>query len=150
MRESGSLAVLGDVNFFFIPSILAQKESRREPPSGWGGFKFMPCFFAEARPLAFNPPFGFFPSFLVHAGVLAIYNFQARLVDVLQHWHNNLLTEVACECFAPNMGQADVHINIDLESELRGTITEQVVFTDILPTHDTKIKQGVELRTIRV
>jgi hypothetical protein len=72
MRESGSLAVFGDVSFFFIPSILAQKESRREPPSGWGGFKFMPCFFAEARPLAFKPPLGFFPSFLCHAGLLAI------------------------------------------------------------------------------
>ena len=82
MRESGSLAVFGDVNFFFIPSILAQKESLREPPSGWGGFKFMPCAFAEARPLAFKPPFGFLPSFLVHAGVLAIYDFQLRLINV--------------------------------------------------------------------
>ena len=72
MRESGSLAVLADVNFFFIPSILAQKESRREPPSGWGGFKFIPCFLAEARPLAFKPPLGFLPSFLCHAGDLAI------------------------------------------------------------------------------
>ena len=72
MRESGSLAVLAEVSFFFMPSILAQKESRREPPSGWGGFKFMPCFFAEARPLAFKPPLGFFPSFLCHAGLLAI------------------------------------------------------------------------------
>jgi len=72
MRESGSLAVLVDVNFFFIPSILAQKESRREPPSGWGGFKFMPCFFAEARPLAFKPPLGFLPSFLCHAGDFAM------------------------------------------------------------------------------
>jgi hypothetical protein len=72
MRESGSLAVFGDVNFFFIPSILAQKESRREPPSGWGGFKFIPCFFAEARPLAFKPPLGFLPSFRVHAGDFAM------------------------------------------------------------------------------
>ena len=84
MRESGSLAVLADVSFFFIPSILAQKESRREPPSGWGGFKFMPCFFAEARPLAFKPPFGFLPSFLCHAGDLAIYDFQFRFVDCIQ------------------------------------------------------------------
>ena len=84
MRESGSLAVLVDVNFFFIPSILAQKESRREPPSGWGGFKFMPCFFAEARPLAFKPPLGFLPSFLCHAGDLAIYDFQFGLMNVLK------------------------------------------------------------------
>jgi hypothetical protein len=30
----GSLAVLADVSFFFMPVILAQKLSRREPPSG--------------------------------------------------------------------------------------------------------------------
>ena len=72
MRESGSLAVFSLVSFFFMPLILAQKESRREPPSGWGRFKFMPCAFAEARPLAFNPPSGFLPSFLCHAGLLAI------------------------------------------------------------------------------
>ena len=72
MRESGSLAVFVDVSFFFIPSILAQKESLREPPSGWGGFKFMPCFLAEARPLAFKPPFSDLPSLRVHAGDLAI------------------------------------------------------------------------------
>jgi hypothetical protein len=34
MREFGSLAVFALVNFFFMPVILAQKESRREPPSG--------------------------------------------------------------------------------------------------------------------
>jgi hypothetical protein len=72
IRESGSLAVFELVNFFFIPLILAQKESRREPPSGWGRFKFMPCALAEARPLAFKPPSGFLPSFLVHAGDLAM------------------------------------------------------------------------------
>ena len=59
------------------------KESRREPPSGWGGFKFMPCFFAEARPLAFKPPLGFFPSALCHAGDLAIKNCQSGLVSQL-------------------------------------------------------------------
>ena len=72
MRLSGSLAVFALVSFFFIPLILAQKESRREPPSGWGGFKFIPCFFAEARPLAFKPPLGFLPSFRVHAGDFAM------------------------------------------------------------------------------
>jgi len=76
MREFGSFAVFSLVSFFFIPLILAQKESRREPPSGWGGFKFMPCAFAEARPFAFKPPLGFFPSLRVHAALLAIYNFQ--------------------------------------------------------------------------
>jgi len=83
MRESGSFAVSALVNFFFMPLILAQKESRREPPSGWGGFKFMPCALAEARPLAFKPPLGFLPSFLVHAGDLAIGYFQFGLVDIL-------------------------------------------------------------------
>ena len=72
MREFGSLAVFSEVSFFFIPLILAQKESRLLPPSGWGGFKFMPCFLAEARPLAFNPPSGFLPSLRVHAADLAI------------------------------------------------------------------------------
>ena len=72
MREFGSLAVFALVSFFFMPLILAQKESRREPPSGWGRFKFMPCALAEARPLAFKPPSGFLPSFLCHAGLLAI------------------------------------------------------------------------------
>jgi hypothetical protein len=32
------LAVLAEVNFFFIPFIRAQNESRRDPPSGCGGF----------------------------------------------------------------------------------------------------------------
>jgi hypothetical protein len=36
IRLFGSLAVLALVNFFFIPVILAQKESLREPPSGCG------------------------------------------------------------------------------------------------------------------
>ena len=72
MRLFGSLAVFALVNFFFMPLILAQKESRRLPPSGWGGFKFMPCFLAEARPLAFKPPLGFLPSLRCHAGDLAI------------------------------------------------------------------------------
>ena len=104
MRESGSLAVLGDVSFFFIPSILAQNESLREPPSGWGGFKFMPCALAEARPLAFKPPFGFLPSFLVHAGDLAIYDFQFGMIDIFQHWHDNFLTEVTLKCFLTYVG----------------------------------------------
>jgi hypothetical protein len=38
IRLFGSFAVLGEVSFFFIPFIRAQKESRLEPPSGWGAF----------------------------------------------------------------------------------------------------------------
>jgi len=37
----------------------------------------MPCFFAEARPLAFKPPFSDLPSLRVHAG-LAICYFQVQ------------------------------------------------------------------------
>jgi hypothetical protein len=84
MRESGSLAVFALVSFFFMPLILAQKESRREPPSGWGGFKFIPCAFAEARPLAFKPPFSDLPSFLCHAGLLAIVNICGKQITHAQ------------------------------------------------------------------
>jgi hypothetical protein len=38
MRLLGSLAVFSLVNFFFMPVIRAQKESRLLPPSGWGAF----------------------------------------------------------------------------------------------------------------
>ena len=58
-----------------MPLILAQKESRREPPSGWGRFNpGLPGLAAlyEALPLAFKPPFSDLPSFLCHAGLLAI------------------------------------------------------------------------------
>lgn len=38
-----------------------------------GGFRVPPvCALYEARPLAFNPPLGFLPSFLVHAAVFGI------------------------------------------------------------------------------
>ena len=75
IRLFGSLAVLAEVSFFFIPVILAQNESLRDPPSGCGAFK--PGFpglaaLYDALPFAFSPPLGFFPSFLVHAGDLAI------------------------------------------------------------------------------
>jgi len=72
IRLFGSFAVFDEVNFFFIPDIRAQKESLREPPSGWGGFKCIPSLAADALPLAFRPPFGFFPSLRCHAGVLMI------------------------------------------------------------------------------
>jgi hypothetical protein len=34
----GSLAVLAEVSFFFMPDIRAQNDFLREPPSGWGAF----------------------------------------------------------------------------------------------------------------
>ena len=95
MRESGLFAVFALVSFFFIPPILAQKESRREPPSGWGAFKFIPCALAEARPLAFKPPFGFLPSLRVHAGDLAIVHHRSHTWASAKEdsvWTNNALT----------------------------------------------------------
>jgi hypothetical protein len=77
IRLFGSLAVLALVNFFFMPVILAQNDFLREPPSGCGAFKpGLPGLAAlyDALPLAFSPPFGFFPSLRCHAGVLAICN----------------------------------------------------------------------------
>jgi hypothetical protein len=71
----GSLAVFLLVSFFFIPDILAQNDFLRAPPSGWGRFRpGLPGLAAlyEARPLAFKPPFGFFPSARCHAGVFAM------------------------------------------------------------------------------
>jgi len=77
IRLFGSLAVLAEVFFFFIPDILAQNEAFRPASSlvlgfGAGGFKFMPCAFALALPLAFKPPFSDWPSLRCHAGDLAI------------------------------------------------------------------------------
>ena len=80
MRLFGSLRVFSLVNFFFMPSILEQKLLRRAASFsvfgfGAGGFKFMPSALAEARPLAFKPPFGSLPSALCHAGDLGLANF---------------------------------------------------------------------------
>jgi hypothetical protein len=38
IREFGSLAVLAEVSFFFMPDILAQNDFFLEPPSGCGRF----------------------------------------------------------------------------------------------------------------
>jgi len=95
--ESGSFAVLGDVSFAFIPDILAQKDFFLDPPSGWGGFKFIPSFFADARPLAFKPPFGFFPSLRCHAGDLAI---EHRCSNV--GWNATIDAVVSQNTFAGN------------------------------------------------
>lgn len=63
-----------------IPPIRAQNDLRRAAAFGLrfacfaetGGFRFMPCAFADARPLAFRPPFGSLPSLRCQAGDLAI------------------------------------------------------------------------------
>jgi hypothetical protein len=75
MRLSGSFAVLAEVNFFLMPDILAQNDFLRLPPSGCGAFSpGLPGLAAlyDALPLAFKPPFSALPSFLCHAGDLAI------------------------------------------------------------------------------
>ena len=77
MRLLGSLAVLDEVNFFFIPDILAQKEALR-PSSflvfgcGAGGLRLCPSALAEALPLALRPPAGFLPSLRCQAGDFAM------------------------------------------------------------------------------
>jgi len=56
-----------------IPPMRARNEARLGlSPAFTGAFKFMPCFFAEARPFALSPPLGFLPAFVCHAGDLAI------------------------------------------------------------------------------
>jgi hypothetical protein len=85
IRLLGSFAVFADVSFFFIPVILAQKESLRDPPSGCGAFK--PGFpglaaLYDALPFAFSPPSSDFPSALCHAEVL---NFLTTAI-----FHNSL------------------------------------------------------------
>ena len=83
MRKANALRVGLPFGFFIgpgMPPIRAQKDLRRAADLGdlaacfadTGGFKFMPCALAEARPLAFNPPLGFLPSLRCHAAVLAI------------------------------------------------------------------------------
>jgi hypothetical protein len=78
--EFGSLAVLADVNLDFIPHIRPQKDLRLPADLGdllasaffTGGLRFIPCALADALPAAFNPPLGFLPAFLCHAGLFAI------------------------------------------------------------------------------
>ena len=70
MRELGSRAVSALVSFFFMPSIRAQNESRREPPSGCGRLSVPPVSsWYDRRPFSFRPPLGFLPSARCHAGV---------------------------------------------------------------------------------
>lgn len=77
IRLFGSRAVFSLVSLAFMPPIRAQNDFLRPLSSsvlgfGAGGFKFIPCAFAEARPLAFRPPFGSLPAERCHAGDLAI------------------------------------------------------------------------------
>ena len=67
---SGSLAVLADVNFFFIPLILAQNDALRLFPTFLlGALRLDPGFSLsyDFLPFSLSPPDLFFPSFLVHA-----------------------------------------------------------------------------------
>ena len=56
-----------------LPLIRAKNDARRGlSPVFTGGLRFLPSALADARPLAFNPPLGFFPSVRCHAGVFGI------------------------------------------------------------------------------
>jgi hypothetical protein len=103
--EFGSLAVFAEVSLDFIPHIRPQKDLRRPADLGdlaasaflTGGFRFIPCALAEARPLALRPPFGFLPSALCHAGDLAIYFFLPIFFDDIFAEDN----AIAIACFLP-------------------------------------------------
>jgi hypothetical protein len=81
--EFGSLAVLLEVFFAFIPHIRPQKDLRLPAAAGdlaaaaflTGGFRFIPCALAEALPTALRPPLGFLPAALCQAGDFGIYFF---------------------------------------------------------------------------
>jgi len=61
-----------------IPPMRAQNDLRLAAAFGdflacladTGGFRFMPCALADARPLAFSPPLGFLPFFSLPGGCL--------------------------------------------------------------------------------
>lgn len=72
MRLLGSAAFADPVNFRFMPVILAQKLSLREPPSGCGRLISCPAARRDARPFSFSPPEGDLPSDLCHAGDFAM------------------------------------------------------------------------------
>jgi hypothetical protein len=81
IRELGSRAVLEEVRLDFIPHIRLQKDLRLAAdlgdflasPALTGGLRFPPvALLYEARPAAFKPPLGFFPSLRVQAGDLTI------------------------------------------------------------------------------
>jgi hypothetical protein len=85
-RDKRSL--VGDPSGFFSgPGMLpmrAKNEARRGlSPDLTGAFKFMPCFFAEALPLALSPPLGFLPAFVCQAGDFAIALFLYALGEFL-------------------------------------------------------------------
>jgi len=106
MRLSGSLAVLEEVSFFFIPSMRAQNDFLRDPPSGWGALRFMPSFLAEALPLAFKPPEGDFPSLRCQAGVLAIlsHRFLTNYVNL------NYCTSCSCNSYRQNISYVTFNV----------------------------------------
>lgn len=77
MRFSGVL-LQSTLCIFIWPADRAQNDLRRAAALGLlaacslltGGFRFMPCAFAERRPASESPPSGFFPADRCQAGVL--------------------------------------------------------------------------------
>jgi len=86
----GSDAVFSDVNFAFIPDILAQNDAFRPAAAfvfgaGAGGLRLCPAAFALARPAAFSPPDGLCPAFLCHAGVFIVVSVSVPEVSKRQY-----------------------------------------------------------------
>ena len=125
MRLFGSLAVFAEVSFFFMPVILAQKESRREPPCGCGGFKpGLPGLAAlyDALPFAFKPPLGFLPSFLVHASLI---------LDLLvsRHWVDGFRIFCGIAFFAHMNKRFCLVFDAELMLKLTAAIAHQAVYS---------------------
>jgi len=74
-QQDINISRISSSTYVSIPNKNAQNDFLRAPPSGCGRFSpGLPGLAAlyDARPLAFKPPFGFFPSLRCQAGVLAI------------------------------------------------------------------------------
>ncbi len=91
IRLLGSRAVFLLVSFFFMPSILAQKDLRRAAAFGLrlacfletGALRFMPWRRADALPLRFRPPDGDLPAERCQVGVLAICDGSNPVADAI-------------------------------------------------------------------
>ena len=95
--------------------------------------------------MAFKPPLALLPSFLCHAGVLAICDFQFIPVDAVEQRLNGILVEVTCERIRAYVWQADLHINVDFETFSTDTVTEKVILTNVLAVDDLEVKHCTHL-----
>jgi hypothetical protein len=66
----------------------ARNDARRGlSPAFTGALRFMPCFFADALPLALSPPLGFLPALVCQAGDFAITSSYSLLLYSLLYSH---------------------------------------------------------------